>query len=182
MPPLDTPYSRWIAKTNTDYTILFQDDQVTFTISGSQTATLPQAGICTPASGQSRKRIINSANSGGTLTISPPSGSNLLGIGSLAPGQLSNLISDGTATWTGYGGGGAAGTSGYSGPSGFSGFTGVSGFSGFSAVSGYSGFSGFSGYSGFSGFSGYSGFSGFSGVSGFSGYSGKSGYSGFSKP
>ena len=68
-PPLDTPYQKWVAKTNADYTILFADDQVTFTIASGQTATLPQAGVCTPMSGQNRKRIINSGSSVGTLTI-----------------------------------------------------------------------------------------------------------------
>ncbi len=179
-PPLDTPYSRWIAKTNADYTILFLDDQVTFTIASAQTATLPTAGTCGPATGQNRKRIVNSANSVGTLTISAASGNNLLGIGSLAPGQLSVLESDGTATWTGFGGGGAAGTSGFSGPSGYSGFTGVSGYTGFTGISGYTGYSGISGASGYSGFTGASGYTGYSGVSGFSGFSGKSGYTGFS--
>ena len=179
-PPLDTQYSRWVSKTDTNYTILFQDDQVTFTIASGQTATLPQAGVCTPMSGQSKKRIINSANSAGTLTISAPAGSNLIGIGSLAPGQLTVVESDGTATWTGFGGGGAAGTSGFSGPSGYSGFTGVSGYTGFTGISGYTGFSGISGFSGYSGFTGISGYTGFSGVSGYSGFSGKSGYTGFS--
>lgn len=179
MPPINSVYSRYIAKTS-DYTVLFQDDVITFTISTAKTATLPKAGTCTPMSLQNVKQIINSANSSDTLTIAVQSGDSLLGIGSLAAGQTAYVVSNGTTTWTGSGGGGQAGTSGYTGVSGFSG---TSGYSGFTGVSGYSGFTGVSGYSGFSGASGYSGFSGYSGysgVSGYSGYSGKSGYSGFS--
>lgn len=181
-PPIDDTYSRYVVVTNADYTVKVLDDQVTFTIASGQTVTLPAAGLCPPTGSpnQSKKRIVNSANSGGTLTIAVPSGNNLVGIGSLAPGVVTVVTSDGTATWTGTGGGGQAGTSGYTG---ISGFSGTSGYSGFTGVSGYSGFTGVSGYSGFtgaSGYSGFSGYSGYSGVSGYSGYSGKSGYSGFS--
>ena len=180
MAPLNSTYQKNVSITNLDYTIKFGDDQITFTIASGQTATLPAAGTCTPMSLQNVKRIINSANSGGTLTISAPSGNSLIGIGSLAAGQETIVTSDGTATWTGFGGGGQAGTSGYSGPSGYSGFTGVSGYTGFTGISGYTGFSGYSGFSGYTGFSGASGYSGYSGVSGYSGFSGKSGYTGFS--
>ncbi len=177
MPPLNSSYTKYVAKTD-NYTILFGDDVITFTIASAKTATLPLAGSCSPMTGQNAKQIVNSANSTDTLTIAAPSGNNLIGLGSLAPGQVSLVISNGTATWTGSGGGGQAGTSGYSGPSGYSGFSGLSGYSGFSGISGYSGFSGISGYSGFSGISGYSGYSGISGASGYSGFSGISGYSG----
>lgn len=178
-PPINSVYSRYVAKSD-NYGILFQDDVITFTIATAKTATLPKAGTCTPMSGQNQKRIINSGDSSDTLTIAVQSGDSLIGIGSLAAGQTAVVTSNGTSVWTGAGGGGQAGTSGYSG---VSGFTGVSGYSGFTGVSGYSGFTGASGYSGFSGASGYSGFSGYSGysgVSGYSGYSGVSGYSGFS--
>jgi len=177
--PLNSVYERDVAKSD-NYTVLFGDDQVTFTIASAKTATLPKAGTCTPMSQQNVKRIINSANSSDTLTIAVQSGDTLIGIGSLAAGQETIVTSNGTATWNGFGGGGQAGTSGYSGPSGFSGFTGVSGYSGFTGVSGFSGFSGISGASGYSGFTGISGYSGFTGASGISGFSGKSGFSGFS--
>lgn len=172
MPPLNSTYERDIAKTNTDYTVLVADDQITFTIASGQTATLPLAALCNYQNGQNRKRLVNSANSVGTLTISAASGDSLIGIGSLAVGQTGNLSSDGQHTWTGFGGGGAAGTSGYSGISGYSGFSGPSGYSGFSGISGYSGFSAYSGFTGISGYSGFSGYSGYSGKSGFSGFCG----------
>lgn len=177
MAPLNSSYTKYVVKTD-NYSILFGDDVITFTIASAKTATLPLAGTCSPMSGQNVKEIVNSANSSDTLTIAVPSGNSLVGIGSLAVGQTALLQSNGTSVWTGLGGGGAAGTSGYSGPSGYSGFSGVSGYSGFSGISGYSGFSGISGYSGFSGISGYSGYSGKSGYSGYSGFSGISGYSG----
>lgn len=176
-PPLNSSYTKYVAKTD-NYTVLFGDDVITFTIASAKTATMPQAASCTPMSGQNIKQVINSGNSSDTLTIAVPSGNTLVGIGSLAAGQSAYMQSNGTSVWTGFGGGGQAGTSGYSGPSGYSGFSGVSGYSGFSGISGYSGFSGISGYSGFSGISGYSGYSGVSGYSGYSGFSGISGYSG----
>lgn len=178
-PPLNSTYTKYVAKTD-NYTILAGDDVITFTIATAKTATLPKAGTVTPMSGQNVKQIVNSGDSSDTLTIAVQSGDSLIGIGSLAAGQTAYLMSNGTSVWTGTGGGGQAGTSGYSG---ISGFSGISGYSGFTGVSGYSGFSGASGYSGFTGVSGYSGFSGYSGysgVSGYSGYSGVSGYSGFS--
>lgn len=178
-PPLNSTYTKYVAKTD-NYTILAGDDVITFTIASAKTATLPKAGTVPPMTGQNEKQIVNSANSADTLTIAVQSGDSLIGIGSLAIGQTAYLTSNGTSVWTGFGAGGAAGTSGYSGVSGFSG---ISGYSGFTGISGYSGFTGISGYSGFSGVSGYSGFSGYSGytgVSGYSGYSGVSGYSGFS--
>ena len=175
----NSTYARHVAKTD-NYTLVAPDDVVTFTIATAKTATLPNAANCTAQNQFNEKQIINHADSSNTLTIAAPSGNTLLGIGSLAAGQIANLFSNGTATWTSYGGGGQAGTSGYSGPSGYSGFTGISGYSGFTGISGYSGFTGISGYSGFTGISGYSGFSGYSGYSGISGYSGVSGYSGFS--
>lgn len=176
-PPLNSQYTKYVAKTD-NYTIQFLDDVITFTIATPKTATLPLAGSCTPMSQQNVKQIVNSGNSGDTLTIAVQSGNTLVGIGSLAAGQSAYVQSNGTSVWTGFGGGGQAGTSGYSGPSGYSGFSGVSGYSGFSGISGYSGFSGISGYSGFSGISGYSGYSGISGYSGYSGFSGISGFSG----
>lgn len=179
MAPLNSQYAKYVAKTD-NYTIQLADDVITFTIATAKTGTLPKAGTCTSMSGQNVKQIVNSANSADTLTVAVQSGDTLLGIGSLAVGQTAYLTSNGTSVWSGFGAGGAAGTSGYSGVSGFSG---VSGYSGFTGVSGYSGFTGVSGYSGFSGASGYSGFSGYSGytgISGYSGYSGVSGYSGFS--
>lgn len=179
---LNNNYTKYISAGDASYTVKFADDVVTFTITTGRTATLPAAGTCTPMSGQNAKRIVSSSSSVGNVTLAVPSGNNLIGVGFVEPGQAVTVQSNGTATWTGFGGGGQAGTSGYSGPSGYSGFSGPSGYSGFSGTSGYSGFSGISGYSGFSGTSGASGYSGYSGTSGYSGYSGQSGYSGFSKP
>ncbi len=170
MPPINSIYAKNVAKTD-NYTLTFSDDVATFTIATAKTATLPKAGTCSPMSQQNVKQIINSANSSDTLTIAVQSGDTLVGIGSLAAGQETIVTSNGTATWTGFGGGGQAGTSGYSGPSGYSGYSGPSGYSGYSGPSGYSGYTGVSGYSGYSGTSGYSGYSGYSGRSGFSGFS-----------
>ncbi len=177
---LNNQYTKFVAIGDAAYTILQGDDVITFTIATGRTATLPTAGSCSPMTTQNVKLIISSASSVGNVTIAAPSGNTLVGVGFVEPGQVVRVTSSGSSVWTAFGGGGQAGTSGYSGPSGFSGFSGPSGYSGFSGFSGYSGFSGFSGYSGFSGFSGYSGFSGFSGASGYSGFSGPSGYSGYS--
>jgi hypothetical protein len=91
----------------------------------------------------------------------------------------------GTSGYSGYSGGaGASGYSGADGTSGYSGYSGIDGSSGYSGVIGSSGYSGEIGYSGYSGYSGpagqaaASGYSGFSGEIGASGYSGVSGYSG----
>jgi len=169
-PPINSIYAKYVTKTD-NYTLTFSDDVATFTIATAKTATLPKAGTCTVMSGQNQKQIINSANSSDTLTIAVQSGDTLVGIGSLAVGQETIVTSNGTTTWTGFGGGGAAGTSGYSGPSGFSGYSGPSGYSGYTGVSGFSGYTGVSGFSGYSGASGFSGYSGYSGKSGFSGFS-----------
>ena len=61
MPPINSDYSRYIAKSNTDYTITVSDDVITFTIASPQTATLPLAGLCGPQTGQSQKQIVNSS-------------------------------------------------------------------------------------------------------------------------
>jgi hypothetical protein len=177
--PLNSPYSTYQFKT-TSYTVLKTDDVVTFQIAAPATATLPKAGTCPPMSLQNQKQIISSGSSGDTLTIAVASGDVLLGVGTLAAGQNTIVTSQGTNVWTSLGGGGQAGTSGYSGVSGFSGYSGVSGYSGYSGLSGFSGYSGASGFSGYSGASGFSGYSGISGASGKSGYSGTSGFSGYS--
>jgi len=179
-PPLNSVYKKVTVAGDSAYTVKFADDVVTGTITTGRTWTLPAAGTCTPMSGQNVKQLVSGAASVGNVTIAVPAGSFLIGVGAVEPGQAVLVESDGTATWTGFGGGGAAGVSGFSGPSGYSGFSGPSGFSGFSGISGFSGFTGISGASGFSGFTGASGYSGFSGFSGISGYSGNSGTSGFS--
>ncbi len=91
----NSTYARHIAKTD-NYTVVAQDDVVTFTITTPKTATLPNAANCTAQNQSNEKQIINSSNSIDTLTIAAPSGNNLIGIGSLAAGQIANLFSNGT--------------------------------------------------------------------------------------
>lgn len=178
MPPLDSQYTKFIAKTGA-YTIQAGDDVITFTLAAPATATLPLSKTCTIYSGQNIKQINNVVGSSDDLTIAAQSGDTLVGEATLSPGETALLVGNGVLLWNSTGSSGATGTSGFSGFSGASGTSGFSGFTGASGASGYSGFSGRSGYSGFSGISAYSGESGYSGFSGVSGYSGFSGYSGY---
>lgn len=178
-PPLDSQYTRFVAKTDS-YTILSGDDVITFTLAAPGTATLPLSKTCTIVSGQNAKQVNNASDSSDDLTIAVQSGDSLVGESTLAPGEVATIRGNGVNVWYATGSSGAAGVSGFSGYSGRSGTSGWSGFTGVSGVSGWSGFSGRSGYTGVSGFSGYSGVSGYSGFSGVSGYSGFSGYSGYS--
>jgi epidermal growth factor receptor substrate 15 len=94
---LGTPYQNDVHITD-DYTAAITDDALIATsIAGGKTLTMPDPRTCT--GDNARKKIVNLATSGGTLTLATASGT-IMGAASLAVGEATTIESDGVATWT----------------------------------------------------------------------------------